>query len=186
MTDQLAPSARQVVVAGAASGTVLQALLADPTVARVTLLTTRGFLRMPPGIHDAVVDPAAWRDGLPSADHALLLFGAVRRTREALYWHPERSDLVPLAAALQQRGLRTLEVVVLSPEVEPVTADERRQLQQLGLVLQSSLGRPTSPVVVPATGPWPARLALWMIHTVWAVMQQVMVTGSREERSKKR
>ena len=174
------------VVAGAASGAVLHDLLADPTVGRVTLLTTRRFLRMPPGIHDAVVDAAAWRDGLPHADHALLLFGAVRRAREALYWHPARADLLRLAAALQQRGVRTLEVVVLSPDVEPVTADERRQLKQLALALQPLSSRPGPPGVGPATGPWPARLALWMIHTVWAVMQQLMVKGSREDRSKRR
>ncbi len=185
MTHATPQPGRHVVVAGAASGTVLHELLNNPTVERVTLLTTRGFLRMPPGIHDAVVDPAAWREGLPAADHALLIFGALRRTREALYWHPARADLLPLAAALHQRGLRTLEVVALSPDVPPVSAEERKQLQLLGLVLQPLSTRPAVPGVLHSTGPWPARLALWLIHTVWTVMQQLMVKESPRKGSDK-
>ncbi|MDO9438321.1 hypothetical protein [Hydrogenophaga sp.] len=187
MSNTHSESGRHVVVAGAASSAVLHELLGNPTVVRITLLTTRRFLRMPHGIQDAVVDPTDWRDGLPHADHALLLMGATRRAREALYWHPQRADLLPLAAALQQRGVRTLEVVVLSPDVEPLTADERRQLQQLGLTLQPLSARPQLPGGLHhKSGSWPARLALWMIHTVWTVMQQLMVKGPRENRSRKR
>lgn len=174
---------RHAVVAGAASGVLWRELLTHHRIQRVTLLTTRRFLRMPPGMDDAVVDPAAWRDGLPAAaDHALLFYGAVRREREALIWRPERRELVQLATALHERGVRTLEVV-LPPGVEPLNVAERRALKQLGF---DPLRRAAaSPTVRPANGSWPARLAAWMIHVALVSMQQVM-SSSQARGSKPR
>ncbi|WP_137919130.1 hypothetical protein [Hydrogenophaga sp. 2FB] len=173
---------RHAVVAGAASGALLHELLSHHRIQRVTLLTTRQFLRMPPGMDDAVVDPESWRDGLPTAaDHALLFYGAVRREREALLWRPERRDLVSLATALHERGVRTLEVV-LPPGVEPLNTAERRALKQLGF---DPLRRASAtPSVRPTNGSWPARLAAWMIHVALVSMQQVSASRARRDRTR--
>lgn len=168
---------RHVVVAGAASGAVLQGLLADPGVGRITLLTTRRFLRMPAGVDDAVLEESTWRDGLPGADHALLIYGARRREREALYWHPARADLLALATALRARGVRTLAVVV-SPDLPPPTDAERQALARIGLALEQPTPAAQASVVRRASGPWPQRLAIWMIHTVVTLMQQLSATGA--------
>lgn len=170
---------RRALVAGAASGAPWRELLAHHRARRVTLLTTRRFLRMPAGLEDAVVDPAHWRDGLPEADHALLIYGAVRRERESLLWRPERRDLVELATALHARGVRALQVV-LSPGTAPLNAAERRALRQLGfdpLRHASSL-----PGVQTSNGSWPARLAAWMIHVALVSMQQVSTARPRSAR----
>lgn len=173
---------RHAVVAGAASGALLRELLTRHGIQRVTLLTTRRFLRMPPGMDDAVLDPEAWRDGLPTAaDHALLFYGEIRREREALLWRPERRDLVHLATALHERGVRTLEVV-LPPGVEPLNAAERRALKRLGF---GPLHRaPATPTARPTNGSWPARLAAWMIHVALVSMQQVSTSRARRDRTR--
>ncbi|MCV0439207.1 MAG: hypothetical protein K5880_11275 [Hydrogenophaga sp.] len=162
---------RHVVVAGVAGGAVLQELLAGDRFERVTLLTTRHFLRMPRGMSHAVLDAADWRAGLPGdADHAVLVFGSPRREREALLWHPARADLLGLATALHSQGVRTLELV-LSPGIEPLGANERQRLEELGFH-RPACAR-AAPLAWLANGSWPERLAAWMIRTVLASMQQV-------------
>jgi hypothetical protein len=169
------PSARVVVVGavGATGSLVLHELLGSGRHDTVTMLTTRRFLQMPPGMAHAVVDGDAWRDALPPAEHAVLVFGAVRREREALIWQPTRADLLPLAAALRAGGVRTVDVVWA--DGSHLSAAERQQLQALAF---ERIAEPRPGSVSTATAPrgsWPERLAAWMIRAVLAAMRQVMV-----------
>lgn len=171
----ITPSTRVVVVVGAVGATgslVLRELLGNGRHDMVTVLTTRRFLQMPPGMAHAVVDGDAWRDALPPADHAVLVFGAVRREREALIWQPARAELVPLAAALRAGGVRTLDVVWA--DGSHLSAAEREQLQALAFerIAQPRPGSASSASV--PRGSWPERLAAWMIRAVLAAMRQVM------------
>jgi hypothetical protein len=166
----------RVLVAGAVGATgsvVLRELLGSGRHDTVTVLTTRRFLQMPPGMAHAVVDGDAWRDALPPADHAVLVFGALRRDREALIWQPARAELVPLAAALRARGVRTLDLVWA--DGSHLSAAERKQLQALAF---ERIAEPRPGIVASASiarGSWPERLAAWMIRAVLAAMRQVMV-----------
>lgn len=169
------PSAHVVVVGavGATGSLVLRELLGSGRHDTVTVLTTSRFLRMPPGMAHAVVDGDSWRDALPPANHAVLVFGAVRRDREALIWQPARAELVPLAAALRARGVRTLDVV--GADGSHLNAAERKRLQALAFE-RIAEPRPGSVSAAPALrGSWPERLAAWMIRAVLAAMRQVMV-----------
>ncbi|QHE88200.1 hypothetical protein [Hydrogenophaga sp. BPS33] len=172
---------RHAVVAGTAHPALLRELLTHHGIQRTTLLTTRRFLRMPAGMDNAVLDAHRWSEGLPCADHALLLFGAVRREREALLWHPRRADLVALATALHGRGVRTLQLV-LPGGVEPLSTAERRALKQLGFDQSARALAPSS--VAPTSGSWPARLAAGMIHIILLSMQQVSAAQVRRGRTR--
>jgi hypothetical protein len=169
------PSAHVVVVGavGATGSLVLRELLGSGQHGTVTVLTTRRFLQMPPGMAHAVVDGDAWHDALPPAEHAVLVFGAVRREREALIWQPARAELLPLAAALRARGVRTLDVVWA--DGSHLNTAERKRLQTLAFerVAEPRPGIPSAAAV--PRGSWPERLAAWMIRTVLAAMRQVMV-----------
>lgn len=169
------PSAHVVVIGavGATGSLVLRELLGSGRHDTVTVLTTRRFLQMPPGMAHAVVDEDAWRDALPPADHAVLVFGAVRRDREALIWQPARAELVPLAAALRARGVRTLDVV--GADGSQLSAAERIRLQALAFerIAEPRPGFASSASI--PKGSWPERLAAWMIRAVLAAMRQVMV-----------
>lgn len=177
--NDAAPPPRHVLVAGAGGATgsaVLHDLLAGMGRSghdRVTVLTTRPFLQTSARLDHVVVNEAAWADALPAADHAVIVFGTARRAREAVYWQPARADLLPLARALQARGVRSLEVVWSNAGLDVV---ERLEIERLGF--QSVTDRRRSMVSVLAsgqpTGPWPARLAAWMIHLVVSTMQQLM------------
>jgi len=171
----ITPLMRVVVVGavGATGSVVLRELLGSGRHDTVTVLTTRRFLQMPPGMAHAVVDGDAWRDALPPADHAVLVFGALRREREALIWQPARAELVPLAAALRACGVRTLDVVWA--DGSHLSAAERERLQALGFehIAQPRPGSASSASI--PRGSWPERLAAWMIRAVLAAMRQVMV-----------
>jgi putative NADH-flavin reductase len=172
----VSPSTRVVVVGavGATGSVVLRELLGSGRHDTVTVLTTRRFLRTPPGMAHVVVDAAAWHDALPPADHAVLVFGAVRRDREALIWQPARAELLPLATALRGRGVRTLDVV--GADGSSLSAAERKQLQALAFERVAE-PQPGSVSAAPVQrGSWPERLAAWMIRTVLAAMRQLMVT----------
>ena len=175
-----APAERHVVVIGAsggAGGAALHAALGDAGYDRVTVLTTHRFLRMPPRLADAVVKDDDWPAALPAAGHAVVVFDSVRRARERVYWQPARADLVPLATALHAQGARTLEVV-LADSPEP-SAAERQALSSLGW---DRLDMHPAVVVVPPpapTGPWPERLALWLIRTLVATLQMAQAAYGR-------
>lgn len=171
----ITPSTRVVVVGavGATGSVVLRELLGSGRHDTVTVLTTRRFLQMPPGMAHAVIDGDAWRDALPPADHAVLVFGAVRREREGLIWQPARAELLPLAAALRARGVRTLDVVWA--DGSHLSAAERERLQALAF---ERIAEPRPGIASSASvprGSWPERLAAWMICAVLAAMRQVMV-----------
>ena len=172
----ITPSARVMVVGavGATGSVVLRELLGSGRHDTVTVLTTRRFLRMPPGMAHAVGDGDAWHDALPPAEHAVLVFGAVRREREALIWQPARADLVPLATALRARGVRTLDVVWADGSC--LSAAERKPLQALAFdrIVEPRPGIASAAPM--ARGSWLQRLAAWMIRTVLATMRQLMVT----------
>jgi hypothetical protein len=174
--NAVTPSPNVVVVGavGATGSAVLRELLGNGRHGTVTVLTTRRFLRMPPGMAHAVVDAAAWHHALPPADHAVLVFGAVRRERETLIWQPARAELVPLAAAVRASGVRTLDVVWA--DGSHLNAAERQRLQALAFerVAEPRPGTVSSAPV--PRGSWPERLAAWMIRTVLATMRQLMVT----------
>lgn len=172
----ITPSSRVVVVGavGATGSLVLRELLGSGRHGAVTVLTTRRFLRMPPGMAHAVIDGDAWRDALPPADHAVLVFGAVRRERETLIWQPARAELVPLAAALRTRGVRTLDVVWA--DGSHLSSAERERLQALAFERIAEPRPGTSSAAAIPRGSWPERLAAWMIRTVLAAMRQLMVT----------
>lgn len=172
---------RHAVVAGTANPALLRELLTHHGIQRMTLLTTRRFLRMPASMDNAVLDAHRWSEGLPSADHALLLFGAARREREALLWHPPRADLVALATALHGRGVRTLQLV-LPVGVAPLSTVEQRALKQLGFDQNAHALAPSS--VTPTSSSWPARLATGMIHIVLMSMRQVSAAQGRRDRAR--
>ncbi|WP_439606227.1 hypothetical protein [Hydrogenophaga sp.] len=168
-------AAPRVVVAGAggkAGSAVLREWLASTRDARVTVLTTRHFLRMPSGLSDAVVDATAWHTSMPPADHAVILFGAARREREAVFWQPARADLVPLAAALRARGARTLDLVL--PDGAGLSRAERERLRRLTYERVTEI-RPGLAPLLPARHRWPERLAAWLIATLVATMRQVIL-----------
>ncbi|HEX5738200.1 MAG TPA: hypothetical protein VFY22_06790 [Hydrogenophaga sp.] len=161
--------ARRVLVAGA-GGALLHALRSCGPQAEFTVLTTRGLEGMPRQTRWAVVPPGhAWATSLPPADHAVVQLGALRRAREAVFWQPSRADLVPLATALRDGGVCTLELLLADGPA--LSALERRQLQTLAFE-QLVEHRPGAVISRPA-GSWPERLAAWMIGTVVATMQQV-------------
>lgn len=171
----ITPSPR-VLVAGAVGATgsvVLRELLGSGRHETVTVLTTRRFLQMPPGMAHAVVDGDAWRDALPAAEHAVLVFGARRREREVLMWQPARAELVPLATALRASGVRTLDVVWA--DGSHLSAAERQRLQALAFERIAEPRPGTVASALLARGSWPERLAAWMIRAVLAAMRQVMV-----------
>lgn len=169
------PSAHVVVVGavGATGSLVLRELLGSGRHGMVTVLTTRRFLRMPPGMAHAMIAGDAWRDALPPAEHAVLVFGAVRRARETLIWQPARAELVPLAAAMRARGVHTLDVVWA--DGSHLNTAERKRLQALGFERVAEPRPGVSSVVSIPRGSWPERLAAWMIRAVLTAMRQVMV-----------
>lgn len=167
---------RRVLVAGA-GGALLHALRTGGPHAEFTVLTTRRFGGMPRQTRWALVAPGnAWAASLPLADHAVVQLGALRRAREAVFWRPSRAELVPLAAALRERGVRTLEVLLADGSA--LSAVERQRLHTLGFDQVTERRPGTAPSR--STGPWPERLAAWMIGTVLATMRQVV--GSRPHR----
>ncbi|MBA4267636.1 MAG: hypothetical protein C0453_21380 [Comamonadaceae bacterium] len=156
-------------VAGAGSA-LLHAMRTCGPQAEFMVLTTRGLEGMPRQTSWVVVAPGhAWAASLPHADHAVVQLGALRRSREAVFWQPSRADLLPLAKDLRQRGVRTLELLLADGSV--LSAIERRQLQALAFE-QVTEHRPVASQSGP-TGSWPERLAAWMIGTVVTTMQQV-------------
>lgn len=175
-----APVDRQVVVAGAggaAGAAALHAALGDARHDRVTVLTTRRFLRMPLRLADAVVKDGDWAASLPAAGHAVIVFDTARRARERVYWQPAREDLVPLATALHAQGVRTLDVVLADrPDLSPA---ERRALAALAwdrLDVHRAAAAPSPPI---PTGSAPERLALWLIRTLIATLQMAQATYRR-------
>lgn len=173
---------RQVVVVGAGGAggaAALHAALGDTRHERVTVLTTRHFLRTPSRLADAVVKDGDWRGALPAAGHAVIAFDTVRRARERVYWQPARSELVSLATALHAHGARTLDVVLAdSPDL---SAAERRALAALAWD-RLDVHRAEAPVPLPAAataGSWPQRLALWLIRTLIATLQMAQATYGR-------
>jgi hypothetical protein len=174
---------RQVVVIGAGGGAgaaALHAALGDARHERVTVLTTRRFLRMPSRLADAVVKDGDWAGALPVAGHAVIVFDTVRRARERVYWQPARSELVALAAALHARGARTLEVVLANgPDL---SAADRRALKALAwerLDVHQAVAAVPPPVV---HGSWPERLAAWLIRTLIATLQMAQTAYRRPPR----
>jgi hypothetical protein len=160
---------RRVLVAGA-GGALLHAMRSCGPQAEFTVLTTRGLEGMPRQTHWAVVAPGpAWATSLPSADHAVVQLGTLRRAREAVFWQPSRVDLLPLATALRERGVCSLELLLADGVA--LSDRERRQLQALAFdqVLEHRPGA----VISRPSGPWPERQAGWMIGTVVSTMQQV-------------
>lgn len=174
---------RQVVVAGAggaAGAAALHAALGNTRHERVTVLTTRRFLRTPSRLADAVVNDGDWAGALPAAGRAVIAFDTVRRARERVYWQPARSELVSLATALHARGARTLDVVLAdSPDL---SAAERRALSALAWD-RLEVHRAEAPLARPATtGAWPERLALWLIRTLIATLQMAQASYGRRPR----
>lgn len=168
---------------GGAGGAALHAALGDARYDRVTVLTTRRFLRMPSRLADAVVKEGDWPAALPAAGHAVIVFDTVRRARERVYWQPARADLVPLATALHAQGVRTLEVVLAdSPDPSPA---ERQALASLGW---NRLDVHPAVVAVPPpapTGPWLERLALWLIRTLVATLRMAQASYGARRPSKR-
>lgn len=177
------PLQRHVVLIGAgggAGGAALHAALGDARYERVTVLTTRRFLRMPSRLADAVVKEDAWAAALPAAGHAVIVFDTVRRARERVYWQPARADLVPLATALHAQGARTLEVV-LADSPQP-SAAERQALACLAWDrLDMHQAVMPAPPPVPG-GPWLERLALWLIRVLIATMEMAQAAYRRPPR----
>jgi hypothetical protein len=166
---------------GAAGSALLHTALGDARFDRVTVLSTRPFLRAPARLATAVVSEGDWAGALPAADQAALVFGAARRAREAVYWQPLRADLLPIAAALRARGVRTLELVLADGTV--LSPGERRALDALGFDrVDEALpaARVSLPPAVPA--PWPERLANWLIRTLIATMEMAQATYRRPPR----
>jgi hypothetical protein len=138
--------------------------------AEITVLTTRALEGMPRQTRWAVVAPgSAWAASLPPADHAVVQLGALRRAREAVFWQRARADLVPLATVLRACGVSTLELLLADGPA--LNARERRQLQ--ALAFEQVVEHRPGAVISRPTGPWPERLAGWMIGTVVSTMQQV-------------
>lgn len=161
---------RRVLVAGA-GGALLHALRTGGPHAEFTVLTTRPFRGVPHRARCALVAPgAAWAASLPPADHAVVQLGALRRTREAVFWRPSRAELVPLAEALRERGVRTLEVLLADGSA--LSAAERQRLHALGF--EQVTERRSGAAPSHSAGPWPERLAAWLIGTVLATMRQVV------------
>ena len=170
------PPARRVLVVGA-GGALLHAVRSGGPQDALTVLTTRSLEGMPRQTRWAVVSPGAgWGASLPPADHAVVQLGALRRAREAVFWQPSRADLVPLATALRACGVSTLELLLADGPA--LSALERRPLQALAFE-QVVEHRPAAAIRRP-TGPWPERLAGWMIGAVVSTMQQV--TASLRQR----
>jgi hypothetical protein len=160
---------RRVLVAGA-GGALLHAMRSCGPQAEFTVLTTRGLEGMPRQTRWAVVASGpAWAASLPPADHAVVQLGALRRTREAVFWQPARADLVPLATALRERGVCTLDLLLA--DASALNARERLQLQ--ALAFEQVVEHRQGAAISRPTGPWPERLAGWMIGTVVTTMQQV-------------
>ena len=170
------PPARRVLVVGA-GGALLHAVRSGGPQDALTVLTTRSLEGMPRQTRWAVVSPGAgWGASLPPADHAVVQLGALRRAREAVFWQPSRADLVPLATALRACGVSTLELLLADGPA--LSALERRQLQ--ALAFEQVVEHRPGAVISRPTGPWPERLAGWMIGTVVSTMQQV--TASLRQR----
>ncbi|MDR7152687.1 hypothetical protein J2W49_004665 [Hydrogenophaga palleronii] len=167
---------RRVLVAGT-GGALLHAVRSCGPQDAFTVLTTRSLEGMPRQTRWAVVAPGhAWAASLPPADHAVVQLGALRRAREAVFWQPSRADLVPLAAALRERGVRTLEVLLA--DGSRLNAHERQRLH--ALAFEQWVEHRPGAVINRHIGSWPERLAAWMIGTVVNTMQQV--TASLRQR----
>lgn len=152
----------------------LRELLGDPRYDQVTVLTTCRFLQTPSRLAYAVVTEDAWADALPPAEHAVIVLGGRRRAREMVYWQPARDDLLPLATALRDRGVRSLEVVLATGD--GLHRDEREALTALAFdhVEETQAGQLPRPA--PVSAPWPERLALWLIRTMIATLQMAQVS----------
>jgi hypothetical protein len=169
MNNAAGTTTRRVLVAGSGSALLHAMRRCDPR-AEFTVLTTRSLEGMPRQTRWAVMAPGqAWADSLPQADHAVVQLGALQRAREAVFWRPSRADLLPLATALRERGVRSLELLLADGSA--LNARERRQLQ--ALAFEQVVEHRPGAVISRPTGPWPERLAGWMIGTVVSTMQQV-------------
>jgi hypothetical protein len=98
---------------GALGSAVLEALLASRAFAPLRVLVTQGFHATMHGLQtqDVATLAAAAEAGLPLA---VVVFDQARQAngREAAFWQPRPSELLPLAAALLGRGVRHLVVVL--------------------------------------------------------------------------
>lgn len=165
-----------VIVAGAGGATGSAALhhqLADAHCARVTVLTTCRFLQVPSRLAYSVVADGASPEGLPEADHAVIVFGGARRAREMVYWQPTRGDLLPLATALRSCGVRRLEVVLADQQA--LHPAERQALAALAFEHVAETRTVPAPRPAAVGMPWPERLALWLIRTLIATLQMAQV-----------
>jgi hypothetical protein len=170
-------SKRRVLVAGAGSA-LLHALRSCGPHTEFTVLTTRALDGMPRQTRWVVVAPGnALVASLPSADHAVVQLGALRRAREAVFWRTSRDELIPLAAALRERGVRTLELLLADGSgLSPI---ERKRLH--ALAFEQVTERLPWVVSRGAAGCWPERLAEWMIDTVFGTIQQVTASLHQSE-----
>lgn len=168
------PAPHRVLVIGAvgrAGAAVLREHLGRVDAPPVTVLCTRAFAHLPRGLGHAVVDGKDWRDALPHVrplDEVVLVLDARRHAREAVFWRPERSALLPLLQALHTRGVRRLELV-FGPAHAP-NAAERAALERLGYRAREAGARPLPVASAAHAGSWPERLAAWMLNTLVATL----------------
>lgn len=164
------PTPPRVLVIGAvgrAGAAVLRECLGRVDARPVTVLCTRAFAHAPRGLDPAVVAGEHWRDGLPLVrpdDEVTMVLDTRRHAREAVFWRPERSALLPLLQALHARGVRRL-TLVYGPGHAPHAA-ERAALERLAYHAREAGARPP-PLAQPGPrGSWPERLAAWMLNTL--------------------
>lgn len=178
-----APVPHRVLVIGAvgrAGAAVLRERLGRVDAAPVTVLCTRAFAHLPRGLGHEVVDGDGWRGCLPHVlphDELVIVLDTRRHAREAVFWRPDRSALLPLLLALHARGVRRLELV-FGPGHAP-NAAERAALDRLGYGAREAGARPPLPAREGASGRWPERLAAWMLHTL---IQTLYALGMRPPR----
>jgi hypothetical protein len=179
------PAHHRVLVIGAvgrAGAAVLREYLGRVDAAPVTVLCTRAFAHLPRGLGHAVVAGDDWRDGLPlvlPGDEVVVVLDTRRHAREAVFWRPERSALLPLLQALHTRGVRRLELV-FGPGHTPDAA-ERAALERLGYSAREAGARPPPVPSAASAGSWPERLAAWMLHTLMATLYALGMKPPRQD-----
>ncbi|MBL0917212.1 MAG: hypothetical protein IBJ14_00770 [Hydrogenophaga sp.] len=156
---------------GRAGRAVLRERLGGVGAPPVTVLCTRPFAHVPQGLRQAVVQGNDWRDCLPcvtAGDEVVIVVDAQRHAREAVFWQPPRTGLMPLLDALHAAGVRQLEWVA-GPGHAPLPA-EIATLQRLGFAWRDATAPPPQ---APQHTPRSAleRLAAWMLHTLLTTME---------------
>jgi len=190
---------RRVLVAGgggALGAAVLEQLLAGRAFGAVAVLVTQPLSAALRGLMPVLDTSLAWpAPAVPGEDTAVVVFDRERHAngREQAFWRPDPAGLPVLAAALQQRGVRHL-IVVMPHAVATLPQALKRGLASLDEQAVAALGfdhlvfvRSAQAHGAPRSARLLQRLADWVLSQLlqrladWVLSQLLLMIPQRDK-----